>query len=83
MGAERPTTERVLDMSAVAGPLDRIRVLVRAHLAILLRYQKRNVTLLTELRAISARHRGEVLALRDTYERFVRSTFEKTPKLPA
>jgi TetR/AcrR family transcriptional regulator, cholesterol catabolism regulator len=33
-------------VSAVAGPLDRIPVLVRAHLATLLRYQKRNVTLL-------------------------------------
>jgi AcrR family transcriptional regulator len=63
-------------VSAVACPLDRIRVLIGAHLATLLRYQKRNVTLLTELRAISVRHRREVLALRDKYERFVRSTFE-------
>jgi AcrR family transcriptional regulator len=63
-------------VTAVAGPLDRIRVLVHAHLTTLLRYQKRNVTLLTELRAISARHRGEVLALRDAYELFVRSAFE-------
>jgi TetR/AcrR family transcriptional regulator, cholesterol catabolism regulator len=63
-------------VDAVACPLDRIRVLIRAHLTLLLRHQKRNVTLLTELRAISAPHRREVLALRDKYERFVRSTFE-------
>jgi len=63
-------------VDAVACPLDRIPVLIRAHLATLLRHQKRNVTLLTELRAISAPHRREVLALRDKYERFVRSTFE-------
>jgi TetR/AcrR family transcriptional regulator, cholesterol catabolism regulator len=63
-------------VNAVAGPLDRIRVLIRAHLATLLRNQKRNVTLLTELRAVSVRHRREVVALRDKYERFVRATFE-------
>src|ERR1700691_2953498 len=57
-------------------PLDRIRVLIRAHLAALLRYQKRNVTLLTELRALSLPHRKEALALRDKYEHFVRSTIE-------
>jgi TetR/AcrR family transcriptional regulator, cholesterol catabolism regulator len=63
-------------VNAVAGPLERIRVLIRAHLATLLRYQRRNVTLLTELRSLSVRHRSEVLALRDKYECFVRSTFE-------
>jgi len=63
-------------VNAVACPLDRVRVLIGAHLATLLRNQKRNVTLLTELRALSGRHRREVPALRDKYERFVRSTFE-------
>ena len=57
-------------------PLERVRVLIRAHLTTLLRYQKRNVTMLTELRAISTRHRVEVLALREKYERFVRSIIE-------
>jgi TetR/AcrR family transcriptional regulator, cholesterol catabolism regulator len=60
----------------VACPLERVRVFIRAHLATLLRYQKRNVTMLTELRAISSRHRAEVLALRQKYERFVRSIIE-------
>jgi TetR/AcrR family transcriptional regulator, cholesterol catabolism regulator len=63
-------------VNAVASPLDRIRVLIRTHLTTLLRNQKRNVTMLTELRAVSVRHRGEVLALRNQYERFVRSVFE-------
>jgi hypothetical protein len=49
-------------VNAVACPLDRIRVMIRAHRATLLRNQKRNVTLLTELRAVSGRHRREVLA---------------------
>jgi TetR/AcrR family transcriptional regulator, cholesterol catabolism regulator len=45
-------------------------------LATLLRHQKRNVTLLTELRSLSPPHRAEVIALRDEYEHFVRSTIE-------
>jgi AcrR family transcriptional regulator len=63
-------------VNAIGCPLERVRVMVRAHLAVLLRYQKRNVTLLTELRSLSTGHRKEVLALRDEYERFVRSTLE-------
>jgi len=54
-------------------PLDRIKLLIRAHLTTLLRYQQRNVTQLTELRSLSPRHRTEVLKLRDRYEHFSRS----------
>jgi TetR/AcrR family transcriptional regulator, cholesterol catabolism regulator len=57
-------------------PLDRIRLFIRGHLTTLLRYQQRNVTQLTESRSLSARHRKEVLALRDKYEHFSRSTLE-------
>ncbi len=57
-------------------PLERIRLFIRAHLTTLLRYQQRNVTFLTELRSLSRRHRTEVLALRDEYEHFSRSTLE-------
>lgn len=57
-------------------PLERIRLFILAHLTTLLRYQQRNVTQLTELRSLSARHRTEVLALRDQYERFSQSTLE-------
>jgi TetR/AcrR family transcriptional regulator, cholesterol catabolism regulator len=57
-------------------PLERIRLFIRAHLTTLLRYQQRNVTFLTELRSLSNRHRTEVLALRDKYEHFSRSTLE-------
>jgi AcrR family transcriptional regulator len=63
-------------VGAVSAPLDRIRLLTCEHLATLLGHQKRNVTLLTELRSLSAPHRGEVVALRDRYEHFVRSTIE-------
>jgi len=57
-------------------PLERIRLFIHAHLSTLLRYQQRNVTQLTELRSLSTRHRKEVLALRDKYEHFSRSTLE-------
>ena len=57
-------------------PLERIQLFIEAHLTTLLRYQQRNVTQLTELRSLSARHRKEVLALRDKYEHFSRSVLE-------
>jgi len=60
----------------VPDPRERIRVLIGVHLATLLRYQKRNMTMLTELRALSARHRAEVVELRERYAAFVRSTLE-------
>jgi len=60
----------------VADSRERIRALIRVHVATLLRYQKRNMTMLTELRALSARHRAEVVALRERYAAFVRSTLE-------
>jgi len=63
-------------LSGVAHPLNRIRVLARAHLATLLKYQRRHVTMMTELRALSGRHRAEVVALRDRYAELVRSLLE-------
>jgi AcrR family transcriptional regulator len=59
-------------------PLERIRLLIRAHLTTLLRYQHRNVTSLTEFRSLSPHHRKAVLALRDKYEQFSRSTLGNT-----
>jgi len=59
-----------------ADPRERIRVLIRVHVVTLLRYQKRNMTMLTELRALSSKHRSEVVTLRERYAAFVRSTLE-------
>jgi TetR/AcrR family transcriptional regulator, cholesterol catabolism regulator len=67
--ADVPVTIRDIEC-----PLECIRLFIRAHLTILLRYQQRNVTFLTELRSLSPGHRREVLALRDKYEQFSRST---------
>jgi AcrR family transcriptional regulator len=52
--------------------LEQIRILIRAHVATLLRHQKRNVTMMTEMRALSRPHRAEVVALREEYTSFVR-----------
>lgn len=65
------------NVSRAECPLDRIKLLVRTHLGTLLRYQQRNVTQLTELRSLSARHRAEVLRLRDKYEQFSRSILKE------
>jgi AcrR family transcriptional regulator len=59
-----------------ARPRDRIHVLIRVHILTLLKYQKRNMTMLTELRSLSPRHRDEVVALREQYGDFVRSNLE-------
>jgi len=60
-----------------AAPPARIHTLVHAHVLTLLKYQKRNMTMLTELRSLSSRHRDQVVALRERYADFVRSTLEE------
>ena len=55
---------------------DRIHTLIRLHVLTLLKYQKRNMTMLTELRSLSPRHRDEVVALRERYSDFVRSILQ-------
>ena len=57
--------------------LDRLRALIGAHLATLLKHQVRHVTMLTELRALSRRHHAEVLGLRRKYADLVRSVLEE------
>jgi len=61
----------------VHDPLGRVRALIRAHLATLLTYQVRHVTMLRELRALSSRHHAEVLRLRKQYGSLVRSVLEE------
>ena len=77
VSALEPFLEEVpATIAKVECPLERIPLFIRAHLTTLLRYQQRNVTQLTELRSLSTRHSKEVLALRDQYEHFSRSTLE-------
>ena len=67
----------------VRDPLGRVRALIRAHVDSLLKYQVRHVTMLTEMRALSSRHRGEVLRLRKEYGALVRSVLEDAQKAGA
>jgi len=57
-------------------PLERLRALIRAHLATLLKHQVRHVTMLAELRALSKWHHAEVLALRKRYAELVRTAIQ-------
>jgi AcrR family transcriptional regulator len=63
-------------ISAVNNPVERIHVLARTHLRIILRHQIRHVTMLNELRALSEPHRIAVMALRKQYANLVRSVLE-------
>jgi AcrR family transcriptional regulator len=67
-------------VAQVRDPLERIRVFVSAHLSTLLRYQIRHVTVLTELHALSDRHRADVLALRKQYAGFVQGLLAEAQK---
>jgi TetR/AcrR family transcriptional regulator, cholesterol catabolism regulator len=58
-------------------PKDRVLLLIRAHIATLLKNQSRNVTMLTELRSLSRPHRAEVEELRRQYTDVVRTTLEE------
>jgi AcrR family transcriptional regulator len=63
-------------LEAAPQPRERIRALIRVHVLTLLKYQKRNMTMLTELRSLSPRHRDEVVALRERYADLVRAAIE-------
>lgn len=63
-------------LSEAAEPLPRIRTFIHAHLTALLKDQIRHVTILTGLRALSAPHHREVLALRKRYADLTRSLLD-------
>lgn len=66
-----------LAVSQAANPLERVAVLARTHLRAILKHQIRHVAMLNEMRALSAPHRAEVVALRRKYADFVRSLIEE------
>ncbi len=63
-------------LDGVTPPLERIRILTRTHVSTLLSRQERNATMLTELRALSPRHRIEVVELRERYMNIVRNALQ-------
>lgn len=60
-------------VASIHDPLEKVRVLIRAHLTTLFKHQQRNVTMITELRSLSRQHRAEVVELRERYSALVRS----------
>jgi AcrR family transcriptional regulator len=67
-------------VEAVPDPLERIRTLIRAHVAAMLVDQDKHSTMLTELRALSPDRRAEIVALRDAYEKLVRSVLDRAQR---
>jgi AcrR family transcriptional regulator len=59
-------------MAAGGTPLERLRALIRTHVATALADQDKHAAMLIELRALSDVRRAEVLGLRDAYEAVVR-----------
>jgi TetR/AcrR family transcriptional regulator, cholesterol catabolism regulator len=63
-------------LEKVHHPLERTRVLVRAHISNLARDQARHAATVSEMRALSGDRQAEVIALRDAYEKLVRSVLK-------
>jgi TetR/AcrR family transcriptional regulator, cholesterol catabolism regulator len=57
-------------------PLDRMRHLIHVHLTTLLKRQRPNAVMITELRALTGTYRADVLAMRAQYADLVRSMIE-------
>jgi AcrR family transcriptional regulator len=70
-------------IEAESDPLERIKTLIRAHVGAMLEDQDKHSTMLTELRALSPDRRDEVVALRDAYEKVVRSVLERAQQAGA
>ena len=60
-----------------ADPTERIRNIIRTHIGTLLKHQERNVAMLTEMRALSPRHRAEVVKLRESYLNILRAAIQE------
>jgi AcrR family transcriptional regulator len=67
-------TSRVNAAVLAAEPPDRLRALIRAHLAAALADQDAHAVMLSELRALSGERRGKVLGLREAYRNLVERT---------
>ncbi len=64
-------------VAAESDPARRIHAFIRCHLVLLLQFQQRNFTMLTELRALTGRYRSEVMERRKRYATLVRSVLEQ------
>jgi TetR/AcrR family transcriptional regulator, cholesterol catabolism regulator len=61
------------EVGKATSPRSRVQALIRGHVTSTLEEKDKHATMLTELRSLSPDRRGQVVALRDEYEDFVRS----------
>jgi TetR/AcrR family transcriptional regulator, cholesterol catabolism regulator len=64
-------------LTNTADPLERVRVLISAHIHSLLRDQDKHAAALAEMHLLSPQRRAQVVALRDNYEEMVRSILQR------
>jgi len=64
-------------VQGVADPIERTRIMVRAHIESMLRDQDRHSATLSEMRALSKERLAHVMSLRDSYEELVRSVLQE------
>jgi len=64
-------------VAAIDDPLERVRVLLQAHVASMITDQNKHSVMLTELRALSPERRTQIVALRDEYEAIVADVLER------
>lgn len=61
------------DVARAPSARARVEALILGHMTSMLEEKDKHATMLTELRSLSPQRRGEIVALRDEYESFVRS----------
>jgi AcrR family transcriptional regulator len=71
------------ELREISGPLDRVRVLVRAHVESMLRDQDRHTVAVSEMHLLSPERLKLVVALRDEYEDLVRSVLQEAQRAGA
>lgn len=73
---------RVVEAATAAepDPLERVKVLIRTHLASSLAEFDKHTTMLAELKSLSSRRRLEVIEYRDAYEAVVRRVISQAQK---
>ena len=80
---ERIIGETQAAIAGVDDPLERVRMLVHAHVASMIADQNKHSVMLTELRALSPARRTQIVTLRDEYEQLVASVLDGARKAGA
>lgn len=74
---EHITRDVTAAVEATEDPVERVRTLIHAHVASMIADQDKHSVMLTELRALSAGRRLQIVAMRDDYERLIARVLER------